>query len=120
MLRLSSTFTAAGDTHARKSVRELPPSASRSSRVSLESRYGMCGLPDSSAQMTLPSASRPWLIDIPSFMRSPTAPVRFSRSLPARSTNVTFALEDMLPAAPDSVVVDSIVSVHTCSRHGVE
>ena len=36
--------------------------------------------------MTLPSAAKPALIEIPSLARSPEAPVFFSRSLPAKST----------------------------------
>ena len=59
--------------------------------MSFESRYGMCvtdralaGSPR--AEMTLPSACRPELIDMASLARSPTAAVRLSRSEPARST----------------------------------
>ena len=36
--------------------------------------------------------TNPWFIDIPSFARSPVAPVRFSLSEPARSTKLNFAL----------------------------
>ena len=59
--------------------------------MSFESRYGMCvteralaGSPR--AEMTLPSACRPELMDMASLARSPTAAVRLSRSEPARST----------------------------------
>jgi len=42
------------------------------SRVSLESRYGMCELfPSTSAEMTLPRADRLRLILVASFRRSP-------------------------------------------------
>ena len=41
---------------------------------------------DESCEMTLPRLARPALIEIPSFARSPVAPVFFSLSLPARST----------------------------------
>jgi hypothetical protein len=36
-----------------------------------------------SAEMTFPSANKPQLIEMPSFARSPVAPVRFSLSDPA-------------------------------------
>lgn len=57
--------------------------------MSFESRYGtwlafLLGSPN--AEMTLPSACRPALMLIPSLARSPIADVRFSLSLPARST----------------------------------
>mmetsp|Transcript_33958 Transcript_33958/g.46579 ORF Transcript_33958/g.46579 Transcript_33958/m.46579 type:complete len:213 (-) Transcript_33958:264-902(-) len=80
----------AGDTQQIIRVFELPPSESCSMRVSLESRYGTNTLPrfwsSPSALITLPSASRPLLISIPSFIVLPCAPVRFARSLPAKST----------------------------------
>lgn len=43
-------------------------------------------MPNSRVEMTLPSANRPLLIEIPSFILSPCAAVRLSRSDPARST----------------------------------
>lgn len=72
-------------------------------RVSLESRYGMCPLAligsataskpriarwprDLRVEITLPSASKPLLIEMPSFILSPCAAVRFNRSDPAKST----------------------------------
>ena len=42
------------------------------------------------AEMTFPSADSPELIDIPSFIRSPSAAVRLSRSDPAKSTILNF------------------------------
>ena len=79
----------AGETQPMKTVLLFPPSESCSIRVSRESRYGtwlpfFIGSP--STLMTFPSASRPQLMLIASFSRSPVALVRFWRSEPARST----------------------------------
>ena len=52
-------------------------------RVSLESRYGMWDLPSVREFTTLPSASSPMLMLMPSFSRAPSALVRFCLSLPA-------------------------------------
>lgn len=57
----------------------LPPSESCNSLVNLESRYGTCkAFLDLSpkADITLPRASRPQFIDMPSFALSPVAPGR--------------------------------------------
>ena len=88
--RDSAMFESAGDTQHTISVCELPPRESCSIRVSFESRYGTWTLPRFSssprALITLPSASKPLLMSIPSFNRTPEAPVRLARSDPARST----------------------------------
>ena len=74
----------------------FPPKLSCSNLVSFESRYGTClsvavyPLALANAPTTLPRASRPELIAIPSFARSPTALVRFSLSDPAKSTKLNF------------------------------
>ena len=75
-------------------VRELPPSESFSSSVSVESRYGICfvelpfpELRSASAAMQLPSAESDLLIAAPSFRRVPLDPAASDRSEPARSTS---------------------------------
>lgn len=45
-----------------------------------------CLWPSDRAQMTLPSANSPRLMLMPSARRAPSARVRFTRSLPAKST----------------------------------
>eukprot|EP00965_Chrysotila_dentata_P110461 3649804-Pleurochrysis_carterae.AAC.1 len=70
------------------SVCELPPSESCSRRVSLLSRYGTWDEAPSSAAMTLPSASSPWLMVTDSLNRWPSAPVFLARSDPAKSTRL--------------------------------
>mmetsp|Transcript_2568 Transcript_2568/g.4731 ORF Transcript_2568/g.4731 Transcript_2568/m.4731 type:complete len:209 (-) Transcript_2568:737-1363(-) len=93
VLSVSSKLVSEGLTHAIISVSLFPPSESCSSRVIFESRNGTW-LPlrfsSPSALMTFPRASSPLLILMPSIMRAPTAPVRFSRSDPARSTKWNF------------------------------
>ena len=87
----------AGDTQAIMVVRELPPRLSYKIRVSFELRYGMNYLPAAAffssvrAAMTLPSASRPWLIWMPSLSVLPVAPVFLMRSEPAKSTKWNLA-----------------------------
>ena len=71
----------------------FPPSESWSSRVSFESRYGMCcDLPSTNAEITLPSADSDRLILVASFRRSPVACVFACRSDPARSTRLSFPI----------------------------
>ena len=97
VLSVSSRLASAGDMHAIMHVRELPPSESCSSRVSLESRYGTCrcrgprscfrrSWSSAMALITLPRASRPLLMLMDSLNLRPDAPVRLFRSEPARST----------------------------------
>uniref|UniRef100_A0A671Z233 Uncharacterized protein n=1 Tax=Sparus aurata TaxID=8175 RepID=A0A671Z233_SPAAU len=72
-------------------VLALPPRESWSRRVSLESLYGTWVLfPSTRAEMTFPSAERDRLILAASFSRLPFAPVLLWRSLPARSTMLSF------------------------------
>ena len=71
----------------------FPPSESWSSRVSFESRYGMCcDLPSTNAEITLPKADKERLIFVASLSRSPLACVFDCRSLPARSTRLSFPI----------------------------
>mmetsp|Transcript_114602 Transcript_114602/g.222546 ORF Transcript_114602/g.222546 Transcript_114602/m.222546 type:complete len:238 (-) Transcript_114602:196-909(-) len=107
---VSPKCTSAGEIHAIIKVLLLPPKESCSSRVSLESRYGTCerwsfGSPK--AEITLPSASSPWLILTPSRKRSPTVPVFFARSEPARSAKRTLAVT----TSPELRIVCSSVIV---------
>ena len=101
VLRVSSRSASLGETHASITVRELPPRLSCSNRVSFESRYGTCCWFSQSALITLPSARRPLLIWMPSFSRSPLAPVRFARSDPARSTKCILGVK-LLPSMRSS------------------
>ena len=68
----------------------FPPSESWRRRVSFESRYGICDVPATSEEMTLPSAARERLIFVASFSRNPVAPVFDCRSEPAKSTRLSF------------------------------
>ena len=81
----------------------LPPSESCRSRVSFESRYGMCcDLPSTSAEMQLPSAERDRLILVASLSRSPLACVLDWRSEPAKSTRLSLPIR--IPVVPSSRV----------------
>ena len=95
---VSAKLTSAGLTHASINVRLFPPSESWSMRVSFESRYGtcpvvlpprppprvLCLLSSPRAEITLPSASSPWLIRTASSNRCPVVLVRLFRSDPAK------------------------------------
>ena len=87
----STNASSAGEIIAIIVVLQLPPNESSKMRVSFESRYGMCWRPRASvsAAMTLPSAERDWLIFFVSSRRCPVAPVRRTRSDPARSTRLS-------------------------------
>uniref|UniRef100_A0A3B1JZH9 Uncharacterized protein n=1 Tax=Astyanax mexicanus TaxID=7994 RepID=A0A3B1JZH9_ASTMX len=80
-------------------VLAFPPSESRSSLVSLESR----------AEMTFPKAESDRLILAASFRRSPLTPVLACLSLPARSTKLSFPTRMWLrpsgPGCPHSTVM---------------
>ncbi len=95
---VSSWFTSAGLSAAIMIVLALPPSAFWRSIVSTESRYGtrifffFGSLFAASAEITLPSEERDWLIALPSFSRSPVAPVPDCRSEPARSIRLMMAV----------------------------
>mmetsp|Transcript_52670 Transcript_52670/g.146234 ORF Transcript_52670/g.146234 Transcript_52670/m.146234 type:complete len:205 (+) Transcript_52670:1499-2113(+) len=99
-LRVDSDSTIAsnaGDIMAIMVVRQLPPRESSRMRVSFESRYGMWLRPRGSvsAAMTLPRALSDWLIFFDSSSRWPVAPLRRTRSEPARSTR--FSLPTLKP-----------------------
>ena len=89
----------------------LPPRLSCSSRVSFESRKGMCvDLPSTSAEMQLPSALSDRLILVASLRRSPVACVLDCRSEPARSTRLSLPiLMEELPSARVSQLSTVIV-----------
>ena len=97
-LRDSSIFLADGDTQTKSNVLWSPPNDPLRIRVSLESRngtnlvLGLLGSILARADMTFPSTNRPLLMSMPSFNLCPTAPVRFTRSLPAKSTKLNFDL----------------------------
>mmetsp|Transcript_16436 Transcript_16436/g.57433 ORF Transcript_16436/g.57433 Transcript_16436/m.57433 type:complete len:437 (+) Transcript_16436:1250-2560(+) len=98
----SSAAAADGDTVATMIVLVLPPSESCSSRVSAESRYGMCARRFSvSAWMQLPSADSDLLIAVSSLVRPASSRRDVSHfSLPARSTRLSFARRITLRLAP--------------------
>lgn len=93
VLKLSSWLLSAGEAQAIIVVRELPPSESCKILVNFESLYGMnvSSLPSVRADMTLPKADRPLLIEMPSYICLPLAPVFFIRSEPAKSTKWNLA-----------------------------
>src|SRR3954464_5252156 len=83
VLIVSLRLYSVGETHAIINVCALPPRESCNKRVSLESLYGICVvcfalLGSPKADITFPKASKPELIEMPSFARSPTAEVRLS------------------------------------------
>ena len=99
---VSSASTVRGDTQATTHVEAVPPSESFSRRVSFEFRKGawrrgpFLSSFAAKAATTLPKASKPLLISMPSRNRAPCACVRAARSEPARSTKTS------LPTAPPS------------------
>eukprot|EP00123_Amoebidium_parasiticum_P014693 comp22602_c0_seq1/m.34666 comp22602_c0_seq1/g.34666 ORF comp22602_c0_seq1/g.34666 comp22602_c0_seq1/m.34666 type:complete len:333 (+) comp22602_c0_seq1:1550-2548(+) len=114
VLRVSGSLMSAGDMHAIISVRLLPPRESCNSLVSFESLYGtwpplLASSPR--ALMTLPRASSPELIAMPSLARSPVAPVFLSLSDPARSTKWNFEVRKLSPEPPPVLLLPSSPSV---------
>lgn len=103
---VSSYAENAGEMFVTITVRQLPPSESLRSRVSLESRYGMWAfinkfglfelldlfVSSQSALIQLPRASNDLLILAPSSKRIPLLFVLEARSLPARSINDNLAI----------------------------
>ena len=86
VLILSLILRELGLTFATMTVLLFPPKESRSRNVILELRYGMCSyLPSERILITVPRLVNERLILLASFNLSPSAPVRFCRSLPARS-----------------------------------
>ena len=121
-------------------VTAFPPRLSCSNRVNVESRYGTCRLlpffffilgnvpslfvselvlspplPAVNALTTFPNADKLLLMALPSFKRSPVAPVFDCLSLPAKSMRDSFDLMVPKPECPLSVC--SIHKVNTaCER----
>ena len=86
VLILSFILSELGLTFATITVLLFPPSESRNRKVILELRYGMCScLPSDRILMTVPRLVSERLMLLASLSLSPSAPVRFCRSLPARS-----------------------------------
>mmetsp|Transcript_31604 Transcript_31604/g.78224 ORF Transcript_31604/g.78224 Transcript_31604/m.78224 type:complete len:302 (+) Transcript_31604:918-1823(+) len=87
---VSEWSASAGETQTTSAVRQFPPSESASSVVSLESLYGTNFCRSPSAFITEPRPSREVLMFTASLKRTPdrsaSAPERFTRSEPARST----------------------------------
>ena len=106
---VSSAECAAGDTVAMMHVLLLPPSASRRSRVSFESRYGTWPPPATKAAMTRPNVRSDLLISPASLARLSTAPDREMFSDPARSTRLS--LPHRMTSSPSGV--DSLVCTVT-------
>jgi hypothetical protein len=77
-----------GEMHAMNVVWHIPPSASESSWVNLESRYGMCFSFAASVSMTRLNAKRLLLMCFVSAACFPVTSDLEMSSLPARSTNV--------------------------------
>mmetsp|Transcript_32049 Transcript_32049/g.90147 ORF Transcript_32049/g.90147 Transcript_32049/m.90147 type:complete len:240 (-) Transcript_32049:696-1415(-) len=92
VLRLSSASDCAGETLASMVVSEFPLRASMRMCVSFDCRNGTCTpfpAPAASLEMTCPRTERLLLMLEPSRIRWPTAPLFFTRSLPARSQRFT-------------------------------
>jgi hypothetical protein len=74
--------------------------------VIFESLYGICDfgyLSSVSAEITLPSAERDWLIFFDSSNLYPVAPVTRTLSLPARSTKFSLPTLALLPSGASSI-----------------
>mmetsp|Transcript_6228 Transcript_6228/g.16059 ORF Transcript_6228/g.16059 Transcript_6228/m.16059 type:complete len:224 (+) Transcript_6228:1672-2343(+) len=120
----SSTESSEGEIVAIITVFELPPRFSFNSHVSTESRYGMnesfTFLPTAMSarfEMTRPSVERDLLIDPPSRSRSPSAPVRHTRSDPARSTSeIRDVFSPVLPVIVSNVDAVSVMLNTACDR----
>mmetsp|Transcript_12786 Transcript_12786/g.31824 ORF Transcript_12786/g.31824 Transcript_12786/m.31824 type:complete len:593 (-) Transcript_12786:286-2064(-) len=98
---VSPMSRSSGDTHATIVVREFPPRACCSMRVSLDSRKGTWACLSLSAVITLPSTNSPWLILMAWVSCSPSAPDLLIFSDPARSTKWKLAVKDAeLPSTP--------------------
>mmetsp|Transcript_52159 Transcript_52159/g.118922 ORF Transcript_52159/g.118922 Transcript_52159/m.118922 type:complete len:203 (+) Transcript_52159:505-1113(+) len=83
---VSSAWASSPRQQTRAVVRLAPPSAPRSSVVSLHSRYGTCRAPSTRAPMTFPRTMSDSLMPTASRFRAPSALDFLSRSEPARST----------------------------------
>ena len=100
-------------------VLAFPPRESCSRRVSFESLYGMWLLLFSTnAEITMPRVESERLILFASFNRSPSAPVLLCRSLPARSTKLSFpTLYFFFASSSESFKLHSMVMMKmACER----
>jgi hypothetical protein len=93
--KVSAAESGAGVTVATMQVRELPPRLSCSKKVRRESRYGTCTAPpprrcrSTSAPMTRPSTASERLMARASVSAPPVAPLRPTRSEPAKSMRLS-------------------------------
>jgi hypothetical protein len=93
-------------------VFEFPPSDSCRIRVSLELRYGTCGLASDSAAMTRQSAESDALIFFASSSVSPLEPVLLTFSEPARSA--MFSFETL--TVPSGIFCCRLIVSSACER----
>mmetsp|Transcript_83135 Transcript_83135/g.151998 ORF Transcript_83135/g.151998 Transcript_83135/m.151998 type:complete len:267 (+) Transcript_83135:1389-2189(+) len=91
LLMVSCMCSAAGLAHTSNTVLQFPPMDPSSSRVSLLSRRGTCCFFSANALTTLPRASKLLLIALASRRCTPSTPLFFTRSDPARSTTLSRA-----------------------------
>ena len=120
---VSSADIADGDTVAITHVLHRPPSDSCSSRVSLESRYGMrspLALPPFfRSVMTRPSVKRLWLMFLRSrsraWSRSPP-PADLAHSEPARSTMCSFPAHSMCEPSGSARRLRTLMVNTQCDR----
>lgn len=92
---VSSRSCASGDTVTNMSVLAFPPRLSCNNMVSLELRYGTKGWSVARAEITSPSAASDLLMLLASRSCSSTAPERDTRSLPAKSSKLTWTQEQV-------------------------
>ena len=92
VLSVSFELSCEGDMQTSSDVFEFPPIESSRICVSFESRYGMNFFFSASALTTFPNASKLPLMFTASFSCWPCTPLFLMRSLPARSTIVSFPI----------------------------
>jgi len=85
----SSRLAEPGETHTTTVDSHPPPKAPASSRVSFEFLHGTCDEPRRRASTTVSRLCKDLLMLCVSRRTLPSAPLRFTRSRPARSTNVS-------------------------------
>ena len=118
---VSAMFEKAGPMLQIIRVTLFPPKLSCNNRVKVESRYGTCALclllfplllllswPSVNALTTLPKADKLLLIALPSFRRSPVAPVLDWRSDPAKSIKDNLDLMVPIPAPVSSWSIHNV------------
>ena len=111
--RDSLKASSAGDIMVIIVVLQLPPRLSESSRVSMESLYGMY-VPLTKAEITLPRQLRLLLMFLHSSNCLPSAPLTLTFSDPARSTRLSFATFSCFPYSSSLVCfICSIVMIKT-------